>query len=105
MAGDPGPSGQRPRQGGGVGLFSWPPVNKPLAENQLGKLGSLYYCLLSPFQRQQGWGMCLVLATCEGVNSGKVRIRTELAPLHSVLGLAWQELMSPKHSLILDSEL
>lgn len=32
--------------------------------------------------------MCLVLATCEGVNSGKVRIRTELAHLSLGSGLA-----------------
>lgn len=66
-----------------------------------GNWGSLYYCLLSPFQRW--WGSSPV--TCEGSNSGKVRVRAKLAPSYSVLGLAWQELMSPKHCVILDSEL
>ena len=49
--------------------------------------------------------MSRVPGTCEDVTSGRVRIITELAPSHSVLGLTWQELMSPNHSPILDSEL
>lgn len=45
--------------------------------------GSLYYCLLSSFQRQWESGVCLVPATCEGSDSGKVRMETELVPFQS----------------------
>lgn len=48
--------------------------------------------------------MCTISGTCEDINSGRVRIVTELAPSHSVLGLGWQELMGPKYSLVLHSE-
>lgn len=49
--------------------------------------------------------MCPVPRTCEDINSGRVGIVIKLAPSHSVLGLAWQELRSTKCSLILYSEL
>lgn len=86
------------------GLLFGAPGSRALLENQLGNLGRCYCCLPSPFQGHWGWWVCGVPGTCEDVGSGSVR-SPSWARTTSVLRLAWQELVSPKHPLILDSEL